>query len=98
MAYHDPLGGTLIFSQTVARQSDATLSPMSGDLITDQQLADEFGMDLDTFHRRRDHGWPCVKFDCTTFRFTPEQREQIIAMQTVGGRTVEPSRRGRRQS
>lgn len=56
------------------------------DLITDVELATEFGMDLDTFHRRRRaRGWPCVKLDRSTFRFTPLQREQIIAMQSVGG-------------
>ena len=58
------------------------------DLITDTDLAAEFGMDLETFHRRRRaNGWPCVKLDRTTFRFTPGMREQIIAMQTVGGDT-----------
>lgn len=53
-------------------------------LITDTELAEEFGLDLARFHRlRREKKWPCVKIDRTTFRFTPEQREQIIAMQSL---------------
>lgn len=73
---------------------------MTVTLITDADLAAEFGMDLAAFHeRRRRHGWPCVKLDRNTFRFTAEQRAQIIAMQSVSGREVaQATHRGRRRS
>ena len=51
------------------------------DLITADALAAEFGLTLARFHQlRRQRKWPCVKLDRSTFLFTPEQREQIIAM------------------
>lgn len=57
---------------------------MSGALVTDVELADQFGIDVARLHRlRREKKWPCVKFSRTDFRFTPEQVEQIVAMQTV---------------
>ena len=71
------------------------------DLITDAQLADTLGMELDRFHTmRRRKGWPCVKFGRTTFRFTPAQVEDIIAMQTVDGPATRTAGRssGRRRS
>ena len=71
------------------------------DLITDAQLADTLGMELDRFHTmRRRKGWPCVKFGRTTFRFTPAQVEDIIAMQTVtpGAMTRTSRSSGRRRS
>lgn len=73
---------------------------MSSTLIRDTDLAAEFGIALDRFHRlRREKHWPCVKFSRTDFRFTPEQVEQIIAMQTVAnaprstGQTARSARR-----
>lgn len=58
------------------------------DLIRDTDLADEFGIDVARLHRlRREKKWPHVKFSRHDIRFTEDQRQQIIAMQTVGGRT-----------
>lgn len=69
-------------------------------LITDAELAEEFGIDVGRLHRlRREKGWPCVKFSRTDFRFTPEQRDSIVAMQTVvpaTGQTARSAARGKR--
>lgn len=72
-------------------------------LLTAEDLADHFGVS-----RRRvmewqhQHGWPCVKVG-RTFRWTPEQVEQIKAMHSVkpnrspsDPRTALSAKRGRR--
>lgn len=52
-------------------------------MITAEELAAEFRLPLEKFHKlRRRHSWPCVKFGHDV-RFTPEQAEQIRAAQTV---------------
>lgn len=57
-------------------------------LIRDTELAETFGIEVARLHRlRREKGWPCVKFSRTDFRFTPEQVEQIVAMQSVASAT-----------
>jgi hypothetical protein len=71
-------------------------------LITDHDLAKQFGIELGQLHRlRREKKWPCVKFSRTDFRFTAEQVEQIIAMQTVANAprsTGQTSRSARRSA
>lgn len=53
-------------------------------LITDQELADQFGLEsVEKLHtlRARYH-WPCVKLGRQEVRFTEAQVEQIVAMHT----------------
>lgn len=52
-------------------------------LIKAAALADEWEMTEAELHRsRRRNGWPCVKLSRTDIRFTEQQVEQIIAMQS----------------
>lgn len=53
-------------------------------LTTAEQLAEDFGIAVERLHElRRRHGWPCVKFGRSDFRFTDEQIAAIVAMHTV---------------
>lgn len=56
---------------------------MSTSLITDEQLAEDFGISVDRLHelRRRNH-WPCVRLSRFEVRFTADQVAQIVAQQT----------------
>lgn len=55
---------------------------MSG-LTTDAELADQFGITVAKLHDlRKRNGWPCVRLGRFDVRFTEEQVEQIVAMQT----------------
>lgn len=56
---------------------------MTGVLVTDEQLAADFGITVEALHvLRRRHNWPCVKLGRFVIRFTPEQVTQIVGMQT----------------
>jgi hypothetical protein len=49
--------------------------------MTDAQLAEQFGIELDKFHDlRKRHNWPCVRLGRFEYRFTEAQVEQIVAM------------------
>lgn len=53
-------------------------------LATDMDLADEFGIDIEEFHRlRRYHRWPAVKLGRNVYRFTESQVELIVEQMTV---------------
>lgn len=56
----------------------------ASDLIRAADLAAELGLEDEAhLHRlRRRKGWPCVKISRFDVRFTPEQVERIIAIQT----------------
>lgn len=52
-------------------------------LMTPEDLAEEFGITVERVHiLRRRHQWPCVKLGRFEIRFTPEQVQQIVGMQT----------------
>lgn len=52
-------------------------------LHTASALAAEWDMDVDELKRRvRRYGWPCVRLSRTDWRFTDQQIEQIVAMQS----------------
>ena len=56
---------------------------MTGAFLTEQELADQFGISLDKLQKfRRAYRWPCVKLGRFDIRYTPAQVEQIVAMQT----------------
>lgn len=56
---------------------------MTGQIYTDTELAEEFGIELKKFHElRRRRNWPCVKFGRFDVRFTEAQREAILRSQT----------------
>lgn len=56
---------------------------MSAKLLTDVQVAERFGIDVETFHKlRRRHSWPCTKIGRSVYRFTEAQVEAIVAQQT----------------
>jgi len=53
-------------------------------LTTAAELAEQFGITVERLHElRRARSWPHVRFSRFDFRFTAEQVEQIIAMQSV---------------
>lgn len=56
---------------------------MTTTLITDVQLAEDFGLTVERLHelRRRNH-WPCVRLSRFEVRFTPDQVAAIVAKQT----------------
>ena len=52
-------------------------------MISAEDLANEWGIPLDHFHKlRRRHNWPHVKFGYS-FRFTPEQVAYILDAHTI---------------
>lgn len=60
-------------------------------LVSDAELADLFGVDLDRLHElRRRHDWPHVRLGRSEFRFTEAQVEQIVAMHTEMPSKPEP--------
>lgn len=76
-------------------------------LATDADLAEQFGISLEEFHKlRRYNRWPCVKLGRREWRFTEAQVEQIITSQTVaaekpmpkGGQTQRSASRGKRSA
>ena len=55
-------------------------------LATDTELADILGITPQDVQRGcRDKGWPHVRPKRSAWRFTPQQVEQIIAMQSTSG-------------
>lgn len=61
-------------------------------LLTPEQVAEQFGITVAEVHKYRlKKQWPYVKFGRNEVRFSPEQIEQIVAMQTVA--VAEQSRR-----
>jgi hypothetical protein len=53
------------------------------ELITDAQLAEQFGISVEKLHDlRHRHRWPCVKLGRFEVRFTEAQVEQIVAKHT----------------
>lgn len=53
-------------------------------------LAVEWDMTEDELKRRvRRYGWPCVRLSRTDWRFTDQQVEQIVAMQSRAPKAVE---------
>lgn len=55
-------------------------------LTSDSDLADILGISLPKLHElRKRHGWPHVRVDRFTFRFTDEQIAEIVASRTVKG-------------
>ena len=63
-------------------------------LITDVQLADDFGIEVEELHRlRARHHWPFVRFGRYEIRFTEEQVAEIVESRTVrsGASTAPPS-------
>ncbi len=62
-------------------------------LSTDADLAEQFGIDLDEFHRlRRYHAWPAVKLGRNVYRFTDAQVEVIVERMTTGAGNGRASR------
>lgn len=60
-------------------------------LTTAADLAEQFGIPESKFHElRRAKQWPCVRFGRFDIRFTDEQVEQIVAMQSVKPDTRNP--------
>lgn len=79
-------------------------------LITDEQLAETFGISTKKLHELRlRHQWPCVKLGRFEVRFTAAQVEQIVAKHTevpaaptaapaqpvIAGQTARSARRSR---
>jgi len=53
-------------------------------LTTEANLAEQFGLTVEKCAElRRRHGWPHVRLTRFDIRYTPEQVQQILAMQTV---------------
>jgi hypothetical protein len=62
-------------------------------------LADQWDMDEAELKRRaRRYGWPCVRLSRTDWRFTDQQIEQIVAMQSRAAKPVEKKTAGTGQS
>lgn len=62
-------------------------------LHTASDLAAEWDMDVDELKRRvRRYGWPCVRLSRTDWRFTDQQIEQIVAMQSRAPRPPRESK------
>lgn len=62
-------------------------------------LAAEWDMTEDELKRRvRRYGWPCVRLSRTDWRFTEQQVEQIVAMQSRAAKPVEKKTAGTGQS
>jgi hypothetical protein len=60
-------------------------------LKTDTDLADILGITVEDVHRAtRTKGWPCVRPKRTVWRFTDQQVEQIVAMQSRAGKKQAP--------
>lgn len=56
-------------------------------LIKAADLAAEWDMsEPDLLRRRRRYGWPCVQLSRQDVRFTEQQVEQIVAMQSRSGK------------
>ena len=54
-------------------------------LHSDSDLADLLGIDVaDVRRATRTKGWPCVRPKRNVWRFTEQQSEQIVAMQSRG--------------
>jgi len=54
------------------------------DLVSDTDLAEEWGLSLKEFHAlRKRHGWPHVKLGRFQYRFTRDQIAEIVATSTV---------------
>lgn len=52
-------------------------------LISDKELADDFGITVELLHKlRKRNRWPCVKLGRYDYRFTEEQVAEIVAQQT----------------
>lgn len=54
------------------------------------ELAADWDMsEAELLRRRRRYGWPCVRLSRTDIRFTDQQIEQIVAMQSSGAKKPE---------
>lgn len=54
-------------------------------------LAEKWEITEDELKRRaRRYGWPCVRLSRTDIRFTEQQIEQIVAMQSRAAKTKAP--------
>lgn len=70
-------------------------------LIKSADLAEEWGMaETELLRRRRRYGWPCVRLARTDVRFTEQQVEQIVAMQSTAAKpsAKKPAKSGTGQS
>ena len=62
-------------------------------LKTDIYLAELLGIEVEDVRRAtRTKGWPCVRPKRTVWRFTEQQVEQIVAMQSRGGSKPAPKK------
>lgn len=57
---------------------------MSIHLVTDTDLADQFGITVEKLHElRRKHKWPHVRLGRFEYRFTDDQVREIVAASSV---------------
>lgn len=66
------------------------------ELVTEKQLAERFGISVKKVAElRRRHDWPHVRFGRFDIRYTEEQVERILTMQTRAARPGLPGQTAR---
>ena len=64
-------------------------------LLTEEELAQDFGLPVHTIRRyRRSRGWPHVRLNRLEVRFTEQQVEQIVRMQSEA--QTKPTQQGKK--